>query len=40
MVLILNQSEKYSLLELHKISPENLALGMGGKLIQADINSK
>jgi hypothetical protein len=22
---------------LHKISPENLALGMGGKLLQADI---
>jgi nicotinic acid phosphoribosyltransferase len=29
--------EIYSLLELHKISPENLALGMGGKLLQADI---
>jgi nicotinamide phosphoribosyltransferase len=37
-LLILNQSEIYSLLELHKISPENLALGMGGKLLQADIN--
>jgi hypothetical protein len=23
---------------LDKISPENLALGMGGKLLQADIN--
>lgn len=30
--------EIYQLLELHKISPENLALGMGGKLLQADIN--
>lgn len=28
----------YELLEAEKISPENLALGMGGKLLQADIN--
>jgi len=28
----------YALLERLKISPENLALGMGGKLLQADIN--
>jgi nicotinamide phosphoribosyltransferase len=28
----------YELLETEKISPENLALGMGGKLLQADIN--
>jgi nicotinamide phosphoribosyltransferase len=28
----------YKLLEAKKISPENLALGMGGKLLQADIN--
>ena len=26
------------MLESEKISPENLALGMGGKLLQADIN--
>ena len=30
--------EIYSMLEEMKISPENLALGMGGKLLQADIN--
>lgn len=30
--------EIYELLEAEKISPENLALGMGGKLLQADIN--
>lgn len=30
--------EIYALLEEEKISPENLALGMGGKLLQADIN--
>lgn len=30
--------EIYELLDEHKISPENLALGMGGKLLQADIN--
>lgn len=30
--------EIYALLEDEKISPENLALGMGGKLLQADIN--
>jgi nicotinamide phosphoribosyltransferase len=28
----------YDLLKEHKISAENLALGMGGKLLQADIN--
>ena len=28
----------YAMLEEEKISPENLALGMGGKLLQADIN--
>lgn len=28
----------YNLLEKHKISPENLALGMGGKLLQADLS--
>ena len=28
----------YKMLEEEKISPENLALGMGGKLLQADIN--
>lgn len=31
-------SEIYAMLEEEKISPENLALGMGGKLLQADIN--
>lgn len=30
--------EIYQLLEDEKISPENLALGMGGKLLQADID--
>lgn len=30
--------EIYAMLEEEKISPENLALGMGGKLLQADIN--
>lgn len=30
--------EIYAMLEDEKISPENLALGMGGKLLQADIN--
>jgi nicotinamide phosphoribosyltransferase len=30
--------EIYTLLDDHKISPENIALGMGGKLLQADIN--
>jgi len=30
--------EIYDLLKSEKISPENLALGMGGKLLQADIN--
>lgn len=30
--------EIYALLDAEKISPENLALGMGGKLLQADIN--
>jgi nicotinamide phosphoribosyltransferase len=30
--------EIYEMLEEEKISPENLALGMGGKLLQADIN--
>lgn len=30
--------EIYEILDKHKISPENLALGMGGKLLQADIN--
>ena len=30
--------EIYAMLESEKISPENLALGMGGKLLQADIN--
>lgn len=30
--------EIYAILEREKISPENLALGMGGKLLQADIN--
>lgn len=30
--------EIYEFLEAEKISPENLALGMGGKLLQADIN--
>jgi nicotinamide phosphoribosyltransferase len=30
--------EIYAMLETEKISPENLALGMGGKLLQADIN--
>jgi nicotinamide phosphoribosyltransferase len=30
--------EIYAMLEAEKISPENLALGMGGKLLQADIN--
>jgi nicotinamide phosphoribosyltransferase len=30
--------EMYELLKEHKISAENLALGMGGKLLQADIN--
>jgi nicotinamide phosphoribosyltransferase len=31
-------SEIYAMLKVEKISPENLALGMGGKLLQADIN--
>lgn len=31
-------AEIYALLDTLKISPENLALGMGGKLLQADIN--
>lgn len=30
--------EIYAMLKAEKISPENLALGMGGKLLQADIN--
>lgn len=30
--------EIYEILESHKISPENLALGMGGKLLQAGID--
>lgn len=30
--------EIYEMLDAEKISPENLALGMGGKLLQADIN--
>jgi nicotinamide phosphoribosyltransferase len=30
--------EIYAMLEAEGISPENLALGMGGKLLQADIN--
>ena len=30
--------EIYAMLDAEKISPENLALGMGGKLLQADIN--
>lgn len=30
--------EIYAMLKTEKISPENLALGMGGKLLQADIN--
>jgi len=30
--------EIYVMLKAEKISPENLALGMGGKLLQADIN--
>jgi nicotinamide phosphoribosyltransferase len=30
--------EIYAMLRAEKISPENLALGMGGKLLQADIN--
>lgn len=30
--------EIYAMLKEEKISPENLALGMGGKLLQADIN--
>lgn len=30
--------EIYDMLKAEKISPENLALGMGGKLLQADIN--
>lgn len=30
--------EIYAMLDEEKISPENLALGMGGKLLQADIN--
>ena len=30
--------EIYDILESEKISPENLALGMGGKLLQADID--
>jgi nicotinamide phosphoribosyltransferase len=30
--------EIYAMLEEEKISPENLALGMGGKLLQADID--
>ena len=30
--------EIYAMLDVEKISPENLALGMGGKLLQADIN--
>jgi len=30
--------EIYDILKAEKISPENLALGMGGKLLQADIN--
>jgi nicotinamide phosphoribosyltransferase len=30
--------EIYDILKSEKISPENLALGMGGKLLQADIN--
>lgn len=30
--------EIYDILKDNKISPENLALGMGGKLLQADIN--
>ncbi len=30
--------EIYDMFEAEKISPENLALGMGGKLLQADIN--
>lgn len=30
--------EIYDMLDAEKISPENLALGMGGKLLQADIN--
>lgn len=30
--------EIYAMMKVEKISPENLALGMGGKLLQADIN--